>query len=295
MQFDSHVHSMASPDSEMNPGEAIAALKSKGYGTAFTEHVDYATPQPGQNPHAQDAPRGIGDFVCDFGIYPALYKKYRGEGVLLGLEFGLTAAYLQVNKQIIAAGDYDFIIGAIHGVDGLDIFNASKTAGAGSSANSESSADSVTSGTVNNPDGGIARYLTYAREMVELADYFDAFAHIDYIARYVPVAAEKFSYGNYPEEFDALLKALAEREIALEINTSRFLPDSKLNVPDAGQVMFEICKRFAELGGRYCTIGSDAHTVATLARNFDTAHAIAENSGLTTVYYRERIPVPCGK
>ena len=64
MFFDSHVHSAASPDSQMNPREAVDFLQKKGLGIAFTEHIDFAD-HPEIDPHATDAPRGMRDFVCD--------------------------------------------------------------------------------------------------------------------------------------------------------------------------------------------------------------------------------------
>jgi len=260
MHFDAHVHSAASPDSELNPADAIHALKSKGLGVIFTEHVDFVTPQTGKDLSANDTPKGDKDFVCDFEIYPAKYQQLRSESVLLGVEIGLTAAYLPLNRQI-AGGDYDFVLGSIHYVDGHDIYKSS------------SSMETVSF---------CRRYLTYAKEMVELSGFFDSFAHIDYITRYSKMIDRVFYYKNFPSEFDALLKTLAERNLAMEINTSRLGNNSV-----TGQLL-PIYKRFKELGGKYVTIGSDAHNEWGLGRCHEKAVGIAAIAGLTPVYFKER-------
>jgi histidinol-phosphatase (PHP family) len=270
MYFDSHVHSEASPDSEMNPQDAVAKLKTQGLGIAFTEHVDFTEKNIDSDPHATDAIRGLGDFVCDFAKYPAQYEKFRGEGVSLGLEFGMTQAFLSANKKI-AEGDYDFIIGAIHSVDGVELYNALNGLLPG-----------------ENFSPCISRYLIYAREMVEAYDgVIDAFAHIDYFARYTREIADNFFYENYAQEFDALLKILAEREIALEINTNRFGDET------AQKTMFELCRRYKELGGRICTIGSDAHKTEKLAYCFADAKKIAHEAQLAVVNFKNRKPIRC--
>jgi len=265
MHYDAHIHSAASPDSELNPVDAIKALKRKGLGTIFTEHVDYITPQAGKDLKATDAPQGVSDFVCDFEIYPAQYRplnKEYGDWALLGLEIGLTAAYYPANSQL-AKGNYDFILGSVHHVDGLDIYSQSNK---------------------QDPKTFLARYLTYSKEMVEYCDFFDSLGHIDYVARYSDGIYKIYEYKNCPAEFDALLTALAERDMAIEINTSR-LGDNNFT----GRLL-PIYKRFKELGGRYVTIGSDAHNEYSLGRGYRQALGIASMAGLTPVYFigRER-------
>jgi len=262
MHFDAHVHSAASPDSELNPIDAIKALKAKGLGVAFTEHVDFVTPTKGKDMNAPDAPKAVlGDFVCDFDIYPSQYRALREQDtVLLGVEIGLNAAYFSLNSQI-ADEDYDFVLGSIHYVDGLDVYHNSIKM---------------------EPYDFCRRYLTYGKEMVEYCGFFDAFAHIDYIARYSKGIERIFHYKDFSREFDALFKALAERDMALEINTSRF-GNNKV----VGQ-MLPIYKRFKELGGRFVTIGSDAHNMYSLGRHYAEALGLANIAGLTPVYYRGR-------
>ena len=267
MFFDSHLHTFVSPDSEMDPEDVIKTLQTKNLGTIFTEHADFVTPRRGRDLLAKDAPRGAAiDFFADFDVYPAGYSHLRCDSVLLGIEFGLTKYFLPLNKETADKNDFDFIIGSIHFVDGWDLYRDY----------------------FNQPyEDHYARYLEYALEMVEAYDFYDSFGHIEYVSRYSTLKEKNAFYESYKKEYDALLKTIAGQGKALEINTSSFGDD----VMEANRL--NICRRFCELGGRYVTIGSDAHHLASLGRHFDKAYKIAEEAGLTPVYYKERKAIPC--
>ena len=268
MHFDAHVHSAASPDSELCPLEAIRVLKAKGLGIAFTEHADFVTPTEGRDPKASDVPTIGKDFTCDFDIYPSqyLHLKQDNPSVLIGIEIGLSAAYLPLNTQTANNKNFDFVLGALHFVDGHDVYSEASSMDAREFCR---------------------RYLVYGKEMVELGGFFDSFAHIDYITRYSQKINKLFLYKNFSSEFDGLLKALADRDIALEINTTRFGDKSAV-----GQLA-PIYKRYKALGGKYVTIGSDAHATWGLGRYYKAALGLADIAGLEPVYYRERKRYKC--
>jgi histidinol-phosphatase (PHP family) len=68
----------------------------------------------------------------------------------------------------------------------------------------------------------------------------------------------------------------------MEINTRR------LSDKTAFDNLQRLFTRFRELGGRYVTVGSDAHRPEDLAQNFRLAEQLWNAAGLTPVYYRER-------
>ena len=260
MYLDAHVHSAASPDSEQDPVDVINTLQKMSLGVVFTEHADFVTPTLGKDETATDSPDIPTDFICDFDIYPAQYRRYRSDSVFLGIELALNAAFLPLNSQT-ADNDYDFVIGSVHYVDGYDIYSGA----------AEMDAESF-----------CRRYLTYSKEMVELCGFFDALGHIDYVARYSPAIDKLFYYKNFPAEFDALFSSLAERGLALEINTARFGNNNVI------KQLLPMYKRFRALGGRYVTIGSDAHFEWALGQYHAQAVELAAMAGLTLVYYKER-------
>ena len=52
--------------------------------------------------------------------------------------------------------------------------------------------------------------------------------------------------------------------------------------------MIEMYKKFGELGGKYITIGSDAHNSYNTGSNFKSAVEIAGLCNLKVVYFKNR-------
>ena len=50
----------------------------------------------------------------------------------------------------------------------------------------------------------------------------------------------------------------------------------------------ELYKRYRELGGKYCTLGSDAHYKEHVGRRLQEALALAAQAELTPVYFKAR-------
>ena len=266
MQFDTHVHSLASPDSEMRPADAIKTLNDQGLGVIFTEHVDYVTPVEGRDFSAADAPKSREDFIADFTRYPCEYLDFRCDTVGLGLEIGLNDAFLPLNRQTAAGGDWDFIIGSVHHADGYGLERGEYYR------------------EVADP---YLRLLHYTREMAERSDFFDALGHIDYISRYSPFCEKNVLYENYADAYESLFRVLVKNEKILELNTAR------LGDTAAERNLYQIYRQYRQAGGRYVTLGSDAHEVGDLARNFDRALRMARDVELTPVYFKQRKMIFC--
>jgi histidinol-phosphatase (PHP family) len=125
-------------------------------------------------------------------------------------------------------------------------------------------------------------YLTHCLKMVVANGFFDAFAHLDYISRYSPLDEKNVLYSQYTDEYDALLRALVERDKLLEINTSRF------GEAGAQENLHAIYSRYYALGGRYVTIGSDAHGPSRLGYRYADALRMAQEIGLKATYFKGR-------
>ena len=262
MQLDSHIHSFLSPDSEMDPANVVRILRSDGLGCCFTDHVDYVTPEEGLDPSANDRPAAAFDFLLsEPEEFPEVFFKYKDDDVFLGLEIGLTAAYYPLNSQTASRDGMDFVVGSVHFVDGLD----------------------VTGDFFKQYEGDpYRRFLEYTLEMIEQSGFFDSLGHIDYISRYSPLDEKNVLYAAYRDEYQALFKALAAREKALEINTERF-GDAR-----AEANLYQIYKHFRLAGGKYVTIGTDAHSYNELGRFHARALRMARETGLAPVYFKDR-------
>ena len=261
MIFDCHLHTNASPDGKMLPGEAIFETEKKGIGIIFTEHIDH------------DA-LGKQIFCVDLDKYPADYVIYKNDNVLIGAEIGLVAdgvtadMCIELNRGISENKNYDFILGSVHLTDGIDIGYA--------------------------PDiffkPGIEVYKThliYMLDMIKKNDFIDALGHIDYISRYSPFDEKNVLYDNYAELYDEILTELIKRNVVLELSTRR------INDIGAGKNLAKIYKKYYDFGGRCVTLGSDAHNVAGIGYGFNTALKFINEIGLKPVYFKERKMVLC--
>ena len=241
MIFDSHTHTKFSADSEMDAAAAINRAESLGLGIIFTEHYDYKLP-------------GEVDFTFDAAEYFNEYKKFRSDKVKLGVEVGLRKSAREANKNFLAQGNFDLIIGSIHVVDDIDIYNQKYFEGK----------DKLTA------------YRKYFSAMAEeaAAENFDVLGHIDYICRVAPYENAEIEYEIFRREIDEVLKILVERKKILELNTRRL--KSKI----ALKGLESVYKRYKDLGGEFITIGSDAHVIDAVGANFDVALNFVENLGL---------------
>ena len=116
----------------------------------------------------------------------------------------------------------------------------------------------------------------YFDELLDTASNadFDSLAHLTYPTRYIIQRTDiNPELDRYSEVIDNILKALVDRDKALEINTSG-LRTIGVTMPD-----INIIKRFKELGGKYVTIGSDAHSVSKLGYGIEKGIEIAKTCG----------------
>ena len=250
MIFDSHLHTKFSADSEMLAADALAKAKALNLGVVFTEHFDYGLELNGRK------------FEFNPAEYMREYKNLRGENVRLGVEVGLRQSARAANKNFIAQADFDFVIGSIHLVDDFDIYYPDFYVGK----------DKATA---------YRKYFQQMAEEISVAD-FDALGHIDYICRAAPYENPEIDYPTFKAEIDAVLKIVIERGKVLELNTRRF------DKARAVEELIPVYKKYRELGGRFVTIGSDAHRVAAVGNYFNRALEFANELELTPVTFRER-------
>lgn len=250
MIFDSHLHTKFSADSKMLAADAIAKAQNLNLGVVFTEHFDYGLELNGR------------EFAFDPAAYMEEYKNLRGENVRLGVEVGLRKFARAANENFLARADFDFVIGSIHLVDDLDIYYPEFYA----------DKDKATA---------YRKYFEQMAEEISVAD-FDALGHIDYICRAAPYDNPEIDYATFAPEIDAVLKIVVERGKVLELNTRRF------DKSRAVEELVPVYKKYRELGGRFVTLGSDAHRVAAVGNHFGRALNFVRELNLTPVTFRAR-------
>ena len=258
MYFDSHVHTEFSADSEMKAADALREAAKQGLGLVFTEHLDYDFPSAGTE-----------EFIFDPEAYWTKYEPLRADGTLsLGVEMGMMASAREKNAAFLRRVPFDFVLASIHFLDVKDLYYPETFEG-------------------REKGEMYHEYFTVMRDEIYAHPFINALAHIDYIARNAPFDNPEISYGEFTEDIDAVLRALIETETAIEINTRR------LSVPRAIKELAPVYRRYHELGGRYVTIGSDAHVPEGVGRNYDRARELAATFDLTVVTFREQKMMNC--
>ena len=106
------------------------------------------------------------------------------------------------------------------------------------------------------------------------------------IARYGGPYGLTYSYREYADSIDPILKKVIDCGKALECNTggmSRGLSDPNPS--------FDVLRRYKELGGELITLGSDAHSPDTLGYEFDKVGDILKSIGFRYyAVFRNRRP-----
>ncbi|QGG48456.1 histidinol phosphate phosphatase [Heliorestis convoluta] len=250
MLFDTHIHTRFSTDSTMTIEEAIAVAEKKGIGLIVTEHLDLEYPEPGS-------------FLFDLDEYFSEYERYRGESLRLGVEIGMLEGLHDQNQQIIEAYPFDYVIGSVHVVDMIEVHTEEFSR-------------------LGSKRKVYEKYFQAMNCCLENYDSIDSLGHIDYVARYARYPDKEIYYDELQEHIDAVLKTVAQKEKAIEINTRRL---TKREIIEA---LIPIYKRFRTLGGTMVTLGSDAHKAADVGKGMKEALEIAEQCNLKVVTYRQR-------
>lgn len=204
------------------------------------------------------------DFTFDLDEYFAkhqeLKKRYQDKITLLtGIELGLQPHIGDDLRNIVNAGTYDFIIGSIHVVDHVDPYFKEYWEG-------------------KTEYQGTYRYFENVLESLAAFDDFDVFGHLDYVVRYGPTQDKNYSYYQYKEIIDEILKILISKNIGLELNTAGLKYGLSFAHPQV-----EVLKRYRELGGEIITVGSDGHKPEHLAYDFHKVPDILKEAGFS--YY----------
>lgn len=221
--FDYHMHSRVSFDGK-DSGLAMAlAARERGLKEiCFTDHVDY-TPEM--------------DMVMDLADYAREYDSLEVEGLKIrrGVEYGITPDNREQMKLDLAKRDYDFVLGSVHLVDGVDVYLAPYWEG-------------------KTVEEAIRIHLEETLRAVSVHTDYDVLGHLTFIskARGNPTNA-LIRYADHRELIDEILVQLVRHDKGMEANTS--------GIDRCGGSLptMDIFRRFHQLGGRIVTIGSDAH------------------------------------
>ncbi len=260
--MDSHIHTDNSPDGHHSAMFMCETAVSKNLrAVAFTDHCE------------------VDSFLIDsydrrvtqsyFEIAKAK-SAYRGRLLVLqGIELAQPHYDPALSSKILAGQKYDTVIGSLHNLRGQQDFYYMKSF-----------------------EGQDIRAMMheYIDELIQMTawGHFDVLAHITYPFRYFyNVAGIDEDIDNYKTQIDELLKLIAEKDKALEINTGGLRQKLNKTSPELTTV-----KRFKELGGKLISVGSDAHYAEQIGMDVGTAYEMALEAGFkSVVLFQNRTPV----
>ena len=246
---DYHNHTNFSADCNASAESMIEKAIDLGLSLlCITDHMDPDMNFPGL------------DFTFDLTEYFTKHKEWKEHykdkiTILTGIELGLQPHIGKELSEILSFGDFDFAIGSAHVCDKIDPYFP------------EYWKDKT-------EYQGTYRYFEYILECLNSYDNFDVFGHIDYIVRYGPTKADNYSYQQYADIIDEILKTLISKNIGLELNTAGLKYGLGFAHPHT-----DILKRYHSFGGEIITVGSDGHKPEHLAYEFQKVPSILKEAG----------------
>lgn len=265
IQADMHMHTWFSTDSEACPCDMADEAVRKGLKTiCFTDHFDKDDLEWGEE--------GIFDMDAYFVEMQKLQEEYAGKlNIRIGIELGLRTYLKDYYEELTKKYPFDFVIGSVHNVP-------YKKDAEGNILYTDPAAEKLFTDRTDKEAYRLMMETTL--ENVRTSDCFQTLGHLDYVVRYGKSREKEYSYTDYADIIDEILKLLIEKEKGLEVNSAGL----KYGLPFAHPHP-DVLKRYHELGGEIITIGADAHKPEHIAYDFAKAEEILKSCGFK--YYTE--------
>jgi len=267
---DNHVHSRWSWDTAASSSMRLACARAVEIGLpglAFTEHVDFThwsqqdsaelarpsgtavVPPARIAARPRVAPLDVEGYLADLARCREEFPDLR---ILSGIETGEPHLFPASVAAVLAAGDFERVLGSLHGI----VYDDTLT-GISNALFARMDAHEV-----------MRRYFADLVVLVDGSSVFTVLAHCDYPRRYWPTArAGVYAEADFEEEYRSVFGALASSGRALEINTRS--PLASVN----------LLRWWWQEGGDAVSFGSDAHEPFRVGEHFDRAVAVAESAG----------------
>ena len=260
---DMHTHTVFSFDGRVLPFDLCSDAVKEGVAVlAITEHYDFFTDRK-YNYYNRFRKERLESVERMKGLFGGRLK------ILNGIELGQPHYDMDDYGKVMAADDYDVVIGSIH--------DLRRTPSSIYDMKYRDQADC---------DSVFEEYFHEMNLMVDSCD-FDILAHLDYPIRVMDGAFKaKPDLSGYKSLIVPILEKCVEKNIALEVNTA----GTRKWINSPGPALW-ILKEYRRLGGGMLTMGSDAHRKGHCAWRFSEAFELIKEAGFDrTVYFEKRQP-----
>ncbi|MBP7936527.1 MAG: histidinol-phosphatase HisJ family protein [Phycisphaerae bacterium] len=255
--YDQHLHSANSVDSRSDPSEVVRAAIGAGLaGVTFTEHYD---------PHESEWDVCIYDYERIAQAVAVLREQY-GDQIFIG--HGIEVDYQRERMPYIldhlTSHRFDLVILAVHFFDGRALHHREHW------------------GSLS-PDAATRAYLATVLEAAQLAleldrrgqRPFDVLAHLDLVKRYTQRYFGCYDVASHQAAIDSILQTCLAANLIPELNCSSLRQSLPETLPADWAV-----RRYAELGGRAMTLGSDAHALEHVGAGLNEGAAILQQNAI---------------
>lgn len=258
--IDQHVHTKYSPDSNAIIDDYLLELKRyKNEVFTFTDHFDYL-----KNLNSLS----ISEFETKFNkIFKHINNNYNSQ-IKVGIEIGYNNNTIEEVNEFINKFDFSIILLSIHDNDELELpyYLASES--------------QFTNREI------VMMYIKQLEDAINNFDNFDVLTHIGYIFRFLH-NIDPLEYVSY---FDNVLELLIKKNKALEFNTGCIRYGTK----NIHKFYLEIFTKYNIMGGKYISVGSDAHDVKSYCYGFELVYNTLKRAGfsqITQIVDREFIQI----
>lgn len=256
---DYHVHCSLSPDCNVDIDDMIQeGIKLGLKEIAFTDHFNpaypnkrFLTPLPSEEGFK---------LLCD------CQEKYKGQiRIVKGIENGVLHNTIEDNKMAASMYDYDFVMGSFHSMAGIELNDKKFFEG-------------------RSVEDTYVFFYNYTLDCFRQYKDYDVIGHINVLDRYAPYVADEALYMDIIKEIFSMI--ISEGK-GIEINTSSL----RYGMKGRSLPTMSMLKLYKELGGEIITIGSDAHTVDSLADGLTWGYELLRAAGFKyTATYKNRKP-----
>ena len=259
--YDYHIHTQFSCDSDVSMLQMCQSA------------IEHGIPEIGISDHLDFHPK---DECCNYFKADAWWQELercRGafEGSLViraGIEIGEPHRFFESIDPLLERYPWDYCLGSLHWGEDLCVFDRNYF--------DRDAADAYRS------------YFAELLEMVSLGS-FDTLAHLDIVKRYGHDVYGHYDPYPWETEIRSVLRKCAQRGIALEVNTGtlrRMVGETSPQQP--------LITWFKEEGGRWLTLGSDAHQPEHIGFGLESCVSTIREAGfdaLAKFESRQTLPV----
>jgi len=263
MRCDYHIHSSISADSSTRPELQVKQAEALGLEEiCFTEHLEIHF-------YRGDA------WHVNVAEYREQFRRLASDRVKLkfGVEAGIALAsehFSELEGELRAAG-FDFVLASAHSIDNIDPFDPRFFEG--------KTLEQVFRNYIASILAGLKQLNT---------ELFSSVGHIDFPSKGAHSEEDARLFYRYAaDEIDTLFRYLIAQGKCIEINTASYRQLNGLAIPGEDWL-----RRYAQLGGEYVTLGSDAHSPEFIAYRLEEATEMAKRAGIKYyATYEQMVPV----